>query len=344
MPFLGYFFYKSIRRNVGKPTKIAEFAIIFLFFVAIVLFAIAWAMCSADYYTAIDIVDGGYTPFASKHLLTLIVFFGLSIGSILLLWLKGNHLPPLILVLALVFVLIGVFISLAIIMQTSENTKNYGLEAFFFMLPIMYIAVAGILSYKVIVNEGKLAVSKVYHNSLLNYLNVQMAKAYSQPVWVVVLLVPVFVAVVAILLLFGQDYNSINKVFTETTTWHFSQQTHPPFLDHRGHYLCTVAVCGDPKVVKPLRIGKRHGYEIVVNRQLLIANAFEELIQESTPQIHRIIRALYNKYGYPLSKKITTAQGSNITYRLMKPLEYFFLLVLYSCVYRPEVKINKQYV
>jgi len=344
LPFLGYFIYKNIRRKVGKSTKIAEFAIIYLFSVALVLFAFAWAMCSADYYTAIDIVDGGYTPFASKHLLTLIVFFGLSIGSILLLWLKENHLPPLILVLALVFVLIGVFISFAIIMQTSENTKNYGLEAFFFLLPIMYIAVAGILSYKVIVNEGKLAVSKIYNNSLLNYLNVQMSKAYLQPVWVVVLLFPVFVGVVAILLLFGQDYNSINKVFTETTTWHFSQQTHPPFLDHRGHYLCTIAVCGDPKVVKPLRLGKRHGHEIVVNRQLLIANAFEELIQESTPKFHSIIRALYDKYGYPLSRKITTAKSSNLTYRLMKPLEYFFLLVLYLCIYRPEVKINKQYV
>lgn len=344
IPFLGYFIYKNIRRNVNISTKIFEFVIIYLFFVALGLFAFAWAMCSADYYTAIDIVDGGYTPFASKHLLTLIVFFLLSIGSVLLLWLKGNYLPPLILVLSLVFLIIGVVISFAIIVQTSANTKkNYGLEGLFFMLPIMYIAIAGILSYKVIVNEGKFASSKVYNNALLNFLNVQMAKAYVQPIWVVVLLVPVFVVVVAILILFGQDYNSISKVFTETTTWHFSQKTHPPFLDHRGHYLCTIAVCGDPEVVKPLRLGKRHGHEIVVNRQLLIANAFEELIQESTPKFHRLIRGLYDKYGYPLSKKITTAKGSNLTYRLMKPLEYFFLLVLYICVYKPETKINKQY-
>jgi len=343
IPVLVYFIYKNIRRNVNLPTKIIEFAIIYMFLLALGLFAVAWGICSDDYYTAIDIVDGGYTPFASKHLLTLIVFFGLSMGSILLLWLKGNHLPPLILVLALVFVLIGVFISFAIIMQTSANTKNYGLEAFFFVLPIMYIVVASILSYKVIANEGKLASSKVYNNALLNYLNAQMAKAYLQPIWVLVLLVPVFVVVVAILILFGQEYNSITKVFTETTTWHFSQKTHPPFLDHRGHYLCTVAVCGDPEVVKPLRLGKRHGHEIIVNRQLLIANAFEELIQESTPKFHRLIRGLYDKYGYPLSRKITTAKGSNLTYRLMKPLEYFFLLVLYLCVYKPETKINKQY-
>ena len=136
----------------------------------------------------------------------------------------------------------------------------------------------------------------------------------------------------------------MTKVFTETTTWRFSTETHPPFLDHQGHYLCTVAVCGDPKVVKPLRLGRRHGHEIIVNRQLLIANAFEELIQENMPLVHRMVRGLYDQYGYPLSKKITSQRGSNLVYRLMKPLEYFFLICLYLFSTKPEEKIAGQYI
>ena len=55
-------------------------------------------------------------------------------------------------------------------------------------------------------------------------------------------------------------------------------------------------------MVKPLRYGIRHGYKIMVNRQLLIANAFENILEQYTPKLHKIIRNFYDKYGYPLSK------------------------------------------
>ncbi|MEO5911637.1 MAG: DUF6688 family protein, partial [Pelobium sp.] len=210
-------------------------------------------------------------------------------------------------------------------------------------LPVCYLLISILLLLKIVYNESEVSATRTYQNKFLNYLNTKMAQSDLQPVYVLVLLIPVFALIVAILMVFGQDYNSITKVFTETTTWNFSQKTHPPALEHRGHYLCTVAVCGDVDVVKPLRLGKRHGLEIVVNRQLLIANAFEQLIEESAPRLHKIIRNAYDKYGYPLSKKITTPKSSNLVYRLMKPLEYFFLAVLYLCCSKPEEKINKQY-
>ncbi len=107
--------------------------------------------------------------------------------------------------------------------------------------------------------------------------------------------------------------------------------------------MCTVAAAGDPKFVKPLRLGKRHGKIIVVNRQLLIANAFEELIQDLSPKAHRIIRSNYDKYGFNISKKINTIFLSNMVYLLMKPLEWFFLITLYLFCTEPEKKINSQY-
>jgi len=116
-----------------------------------------------------------------------------------------------------------------------------------------------------------------------------------------------------VLALFGQDTHAIVKVFTETTTWRLSQHQHPPFLDnHHGHYLCTVAACGDPEVVRPLRIGIRHGRTIIINRQLQVANAFEQLLEESAPSLHRVIRRWYDRHGLPVSRFITTPRRSNL--------------------------------
>ena len=104
-------------------------------------------------------------------------------------------------------------------------------------------------------------------------------------------------------MLFGDDYDAVSKALTETTTWGFSQHDHPPHLPHQGHYLCTVAACGSPQLVKPLRWGIRGKQRIIVNRQLQIANAFEELIADLSPTLHRFIRKNYDRYGYASLKK-----------------------------------------
>ena len=96
-------------------------------------------------------------------------------------------------------------------------------------------------------------------------------------------------------------------------------------------------------MVKPLRLGTRRNETIVVNRQLCIANAFEELIQEKMPRFHRQIRNMYDTYGYPLSKKITTPLKADFVYIVMKPLEWVFLLFLYAFDLRPEQRIARQY-
>lgn len=96
--------------------------------------------------------------------------------------------------------------------------------------------------------------------------------------------------------------------------------------------------------MKPLRFGTRRGETIIVNRQLCIANAFEELIRERLPVFHKKIRSAYDTYGYPLSKHITNPIKADIVYYVMKPLEWFFLLVLYMLDTRPEKRISNQYI
>lgn len=91
-------------------------------------------------------------------------------------------------------------------------------------------------------------------------------------------------------------------------------------------------------------MGIRRGEKIVVNRQLCIANAFEDLIQERTPKFHHFIRHIYDKYGYPLSKHINNEIEADITYLIMKPLEWIFLIVLYLFDEKPENRIATQYI
>ena len=69
-----------------------------------------------------------------------------------------------------------------------------------------------------------------------------------------------------------------------------------------------------------------------------------DLIQERMPRFHHFIRYIYDKYGYPLSKHINTALQADITYILMKPLEWIFLLVLYIFDVNPENRIVTQYI
>ncbi len=112
----------------------------------------------------------------------------------------------------------------------------------------------------------------------------------------------------------GQGIDAPIKAFTETADWTFSKQIPPPPLEYDGHYLCTIAAGGHKRIVKPLCLGTRRGETIVVNRQLCIANAFEETIQEKFPLFHKKIRHTYDTYGYPLSRLITNAYRADVLY------------------------------
>ena len=78
----------------------------------------------------------------------------------------------------------------------------------------------------------------------------------------------------------------------ETSSFNYSKipAPSPQIVSGDGHYLCTVSVKGHKNIVKPLRAGIRHGERITVNRQLLIANAFENVIEERVPKCHKVIR------------------------------------------------------
>ena len=341
-----YLLLRVIKKNITP----AEATIGVAYILSVLLFGISMSSHSHPYNEAVDPVnDECYSPFSNNHILTLIVYFILFNISIFLVWKKGQSLPPLTLVLSMVILLVGIILTIPIFLQiTYHDIRDLTYDSYddswlLIFAPVMSVLTAITLLIKMIRQRSEGAIRKTYSNKFLNTMNELLIRINRKPWLLILTFSPVVFLITLLLLLFGQDINSLTKVFTDTTTWRFSQQSHPPVLGHQGHYLCTVAACGDPKIVNPIRLGMRGGREIIVTRQLLIANAFEELIQGFSPKMHKVIRAGYDRYGYDLSKKINTTFWSNVTYFSMKPLEWLFLLCLYLFCESPEQRIKEQY-
>ena len=163
------------------------------------------------------------------------------------------------------------------------------------------------------------------------------------PLAAFLLMWPLLGILIAILILFGQAPDSVIRAWTETSGWNLSRRVAPQNVYYDEHYLCTVAAGGHRKIVKPLRLGMRHGHEVIVNRQLCVANAFEQVLEERTPRFHRALRNFYDKYGFPVARCIRSPYAADLIYYLMKPLEWFFLAVLYLTDVHPEDRIAVQY-
>ena len=127
-------------------------------------------------------------------------------------------------------------------------------------------------------------------------------------------MVPLLGILLLVLMLFGQEPDSIIKAWTETSQWTLSQKVSPQNLTYDEHYLCTAAAGGHPGIVKPIRRGVRHGHEVTVNRQLCVANAFEQILEERIPRLHRCIRNAYDRYGYPLARHINSPLAADVVY------------------------------
>jgi hypothetical protein len=162
-----------------------------------------------------------------------------------------------------------------------------------------------------------------------------------------ILCLPLLIIITSALLLFGQKPDSIVRVFTDTYKHGLSQWDYMcDNVDCGGHFLCSVAANGHRSIVKPQRFGERGGGKIICNRQLLIANAFEELIEQRFPGMHKVIRRNYNKVGHVIHRYYGIFNNktlADVIYLLMKPLEWIFLITLYFCDENPENRIAKQY-
>ena len=285
-----------------------------------------------------------HTPIATEMMLTICIFILVAIlGYLVLRFTKINNLSPLVLVLAMSALYIGVIVAGLWISQVFKMS----IENLMLILLPLYVIVIFIKVIKDVVikwnSEYKNKERVLKDNKLINLCNKILNNALNWPWLALIFMVPLLGILIGILALFGQAPDSVIKAFTETAEWNLSTKLPAQSLEYDGHYLCTVAAGGHKKIVKPIRLGRRGGKYIVVNRQLCIANAFEQIIEEKAPKFHYVVRSFYDKYGYPVAKHINSKYTADFAYFLMKPLEWIFLIVIYLFDNKPENRIAIQY-
>ena len=273
----------------------------------------------------------------------LILLFAGIISIVSLSAFKIEKIPPMLSALLTAFTAVGLILFTLVNVQLMKNFQPLHLMLWVYVLNL-YLIAARRVRLNIIAQVHKARERQtVFRSRFGKWLNSIMSKFSGMTALSFLLILPVILVFEVIYIILGQGADGFIKAFTETADWTFSQQTPPPPVDYEGHYLCTVAAGGHRKVVKPLRYGIRRGERIVVNRQLLIANAFEDMIKERFPGFHRSVRSFYDKHGYPISRHITTQLRADIVYILMKPLELIFITALYLFDTEPENRIAVQY-
>lgn len=267
----------------------------------------------------------------------------------------GKH-PPLVTVLSISLMYMGVIESLLYTVQlfgmnlVGEDgvTRYKGAPDLLFtvLIPLNMILMLLRIMYKEIkaYKPDENRMSKIENKPFLAWCSNTLGNSKNWPVIALVMMIPLLGIIIAVLALFGQAPDAAIKAFTETANYTFSMKIPPQNLTYDEHYLCTVAAGGHKKIVKPIRMGKRHGHDVVVNRQLLIANAFEQILEEKTPKFHRVVRNFYDKYGFPVARLIKSKYIADVVWFIMKPLEWIFLIVIYLTDVNPEDRIASQYI
>lgn len=281
-----------------------------------------------------------HSPIWTPATPTLITIIALSlVGYAILAYLSTNKTPPLLLVSGISLSYLGIIILII-------GTVQLGAGALFgfWILTVNVILIYYRLINQTIINWISSAIEPDPRKKWRNHLYHFLQASFHWHVLAFFICLPILALTLMVLTLFGQEPDYIIKTWTNTSDWILSTKISPPSIEADEHYLCTVGASGHRSIVKPLRMGVRHGHRIVVNRQLLIANAFEQLLEEKMPRSHRFIRNNYDKYGYPIARHIKNAWQADVIYIFMKPAEWLFLLILYLVDVKPENRIALQYI
>lgn len=280
-----------------------------------------------------------HTPIATWTLPTVAAVFTVSLaGYLVLRFADTKKLPPLPGTLSVAAMYLGAIQSAVWMLQVARH------DLILCVLPlnILFIYASTIRGFVIKWQEDHTEVPE-HKSPVIRFFARVMDNAANWPWLAFIAALPLLGIIIAVLMLFGQAPDSIIQAWTQTADWTFSQQIAPPSVPYDGHYLCTVAAGGHRRLVRPIRTGKRRGHEVIVNRQLCVANAFEQLLEERTPRFHKILRTTYDRTGLPLSRLIRTPLAADMVWLMMKPLEWLFLGVLYMFDAKPENRIAVQY-
>lgn len=356
---------------IVKNKEKAWFEIV-AFLVGVIYMFIAYSLWNLPAYdTPLNVYDSmnAHEPLNMEYVFSLLLFCVWGFVSYIVLKYIKKNLPPIVEAILLAGVYIDIILCGIFLVQllggarvqgidkkilfgddTLEGMYNFSFGPFDYLIvlclcavPVIFIIHSIRLLINLIKEKALVQENVVYDNSVLKCVNTFFCRG-AKVFWLAIpTMLPVLGILVLILVLFGQQPDSVILAFTKTSDWILSGEIAPPPVAYDTHYLCTVSLRGHKRLVKPTRFGLRRGEKIVVNRQLCVANAFEQLLEERTPGFHRKVRTFYDTYGYPISKHINSAWSADVVYLLMKPLEWIFVFVLYLFDARPEDRINRQY-
>lgn len=289
-----------------------------------------------------------HTPIFSEAAPTIIFIFVIGIAGYLYLRVRPlKKIPPLMAIISMSAMYLWVIEVLVFTVQVFKGDLSGDnlLDVYLLVYPVCIICIVArtVISKVHEWQEYEMERAKIQSNPLLNFADKILSNSKLWPVYAIIFMFPLLGIIIGILLLFGQAPDSVIKAWTETADWTFSLKEAPQNIEYDEHYLCTVAAGGHRKVVKPVRKGIRHGHEVIVNRQLCIANAFEQILEEKTPRFHKLVRGVYDRYGFPVARLIKSKWIADIIYIMMKPLEWIFLAVIYMSDVHPENRIATQY-
>lgn len=281
--------------------------------------------------------------FQGSYLGIILLAFIFFLALIILQYKNVNNLPPLLTVLSMSAILLG---TLYLLLWTFHIARLENILDFYLLIPAFPLV---IIVIRILYTQVHAYVpdpnrrSKIDSIPILAKLNDFLKNVKTWPWMAILFMLPILVFIVIILVLFGQAPDSLIKAFTETSDWNLSTKEAPQNIYYDEHYLCTVAAGGHKEIVKPIRKGIRHGHAVTVNRQLQIANAFEQILEEKTPRLHGFVRGLYDKYGFPIARLNHSKWVADIIWFIMKPLELVFLVFIYLVDVHPEDRIAIQY-
>lgn len=280
--------------------------------------------------------------FSPDHKLTIYVIVAVCVLVYGYCAFRKNIAPPLIELFINSILMLSLVLNIFIAIHADQPLWLFG------NLPVIMLVLLMLLkNHQLFLNYAKAVTFREdsrFQQMLWNFMQQDLLKKV--PV-LMLLFIPVLVIISVFLLLFSQEPDSVIRAFTDTYKHGLSQLDFECDNVNCGdHFLCSVAAGGHQSIVKPVRMGVRRGRPIVCNRQLLIANAFEELVETNFPGLHHRIRHQYNKVGDMIHRYyfvFNRKMVADLVYFLMKPLEWLFLIALYLTYKNPEAIITRQY-
>lgn len=299
------------------------------------------------------IIDGGAINdccddnafFSPAHRLTIRVIIFLCMAAYFYSGYRKRIAAPLAEIAVNCFLIIGIVLNVLITLQA----KGDGWVIYIFgTAPVILLFIVALVKNQQLLMEY-LQTKEFSKDNFFNrfcWKLLSLHPAVKTPLFILLCL-PLLVIITGVLLLFGQKPDSLVRAFTDTYHQTFSQLNHEcDNVNCGGHYLCSVAAKGHKRIVKPQRLGERAGNAIICNRQLLVSNAFEELLQQKLPFLHKPVRRAYNNVGHLVHRYYSVFNNryvADAVYIMMKPLEWFFVAVLYTFDQNPENRIAVQY-